>query len=486
VCNSEKEHHQANMSSEQFEHSTFLSPFTWRYGSEAMRALWSERHKRGLWRSLWVALAEAQCAAGLVSQAEVDDLRAHQSDLDMVRSQAIEAEIHHDLMSEVRTYAEQCPIGGGVIHLGATSMDIEDNADALRIRDSLALIQDVLQQLLRELTGQIQQFATIPAMAYTHLQPAEPTTVGHRLAQYAQDLLTDLEEINAVRKGVRGKGLKGAVGTAASYAHLLQGTAQTPRDLEAAFMGRLGLTPFPLTTQVYPRKQDLTVLNALASLAASLHKMAFDLRILQSPPFGEMAEPFGAKQVGSSAMPFKRNPINSEKVCSLARYVGTLPQVAWQNAADCLLERTLDDSANRRVILANAFLASDEALRTLLRIVQGWQIQKAGLERNLALYGVFACTEALLMELVKAGADRQAMHETIRTHCLSAWAAVQQGTTNPLAALLADDPTITRFVAKEDVLRLLDSPAYVGDAIQRTLDFGAVLEIRLSEIAAEL
>jgi len=153
------------MSSEQFEHSTFLSPFTWRYGSEAMRALWSERHKRGLWRSLWVALAEAQCAAGLVSQAEVDDLRAHQSDLDMVRSQAIEAEIHHDLMSEVRTYAEQCPIGGGVIHLGATSMDIEDNADALRIRDSLALIQDVLQQLLRELTWQIQQFATIPAMA---------------------------------------------------------------------------------------------------------------------------------------------------------------------------------------------------------------------------------------------------------------------------------------------------------------------------------
>ena len=204
----------------------------------------------------------------------------------MARSQAIEAEIHHDLMAEVRTYAEQCPTGGGIIHLGATSMDIEDNADAIRIRDSLALVQDALQQLLRELGAQIRQFAATPAMAYTHLQPAEPTTVGYRLAQYAQDLLADLEDISTVRKAVRGKGLKGAVGTSASYAQLLHGTEWTPKDLEAAFMRRLDLTPFPITSQVYPRKQDLTVLNALSSLAASLHKMAFDLRILQSPPFG--------------------------------------------------------------------------------------------------------------------------------------------------------------------------------------------------------
>ena len=427
------------MSTEQFDHSTFLSPFTWRYGSEAMRTLWSEQNKRALWRRLWVALAEAQCEAGLVTQAEVDDLRAHQDQLDMARSQAIEAEIHHDLMAEVRTYAEQCPTGGGIIHLGATSMDIEDNADAMRIRDSLTLVQDELQQLLRELGAQIRQFAAAPAMAYTHLQPAEPTTVGYRLAQYAQDLLSDLENLHAVRKAIRGKGLKGAVGTSASYTHLLQDTEWTARDLEAAFMRRLDLTPFPIATQVYPRRQDLTVLNALSSLAASLHKMAFDLRILQSPPFGEMAEPFGAKQVGSSAMPFKRNPINSEKVCSLTRYVSTLPSVAWQNAAQCLLERTLDDSANRRVILANAFLAMDEAMRTQLRIVRGWQIQTAGVERNLANYGIFACTEALLMELVKSGADRQSMHEVIRAHCLSAWAAVQQGKANPLAALLADD-----------------------------------------------
>ena len=185
-------------------------------------------------------------------------------------------------------------------------------------------------------------------------------------------------------------------------------------------------------------------------------------------------------------MPFKRNPINSEKVCSLTRYVSTLPSVAWQNAAQCLLERTLDDSANRRVILANAFLAMDEAMRTQLRIVRGWQIQTAGVERNLANYGVFACTEALLMELVKSGADRQSMHEVIRAHCLSAWAAVQQGKANPLAALLADDPSITGFVTKTEVLRLLDTPAYVGDAIQRSLDFGATLEIRLPEIEGEL
>ena len=471
-----------NSSFKPIDHSTFLSPFTWRYGSEAIRVLWSERHKRLLWRKLWVALAEAQQEAGLVSQEEVDDLKAHQNDLDIDRSQAIEAEIHHDLMAEVLAYAEQCPTGGGIIHLGATSTDIEDNADALRLRDSLALIQNELVPLLRELAGQISEFADMPAMAYTHLQPAEPTTIGYRLAQYAQDIWMDLEDVISTKQAIRGKGLKGAVGTSASYTHLLRGTGRSSRDLEVAFMRRLGLVPFPVTTQVYPRKQDLKVLNVLAGLAASLHKMAFDLRILQSPPIGEMAEPFGSKQVGSSAMPFKRNPISSEKICSLTRYVGTLPSVAWQNAANCLLERTLDDSANRRIVLANAFIALDEALRTQLKVVRGWKVQTEGIQRNLSRYGVFAATEALLMDLVKAGGDRQAMHELIREHSLTAWAAVQRGEPNPLASLLSSDTSITHWLSKSEISRILNAPSYVGDAVERSLNFAAELRVRLDAI----
>jgi len=458
-----------------FDHSTFLSPFTWRYGSQAMRALWSEQHKRGLWRRLWVALAEAQCDVGLVTPEQVADLQARQNDIDLRRSEAIEAEIRHDLMAEVKTYAEQCPIGGSVIHLGATSMDIEDNADALRLRAALGLIQSQLADMLRSLTAQINEWADTPAMAYTHLQPAEPTTVGYRLAQYAQDLWMDLDAVRTVDSAIRGKGLKGAVGTSASYAHLLQGTGWSPRDLESAFMRRLNLAAFPVSTQVYPRKQDLKVLNTLAETAASLHKMAFDLRVLQSPPFGEMAEPFGSKQVGSSAMPFKRNPINSEKVCSLSRYVSALPSVAWQNAANCLLERTLDDSANRRVILAEAFLALDEALGTQQRILLGWQVQTEGVKRNLSNYGLFAASEALLMELVKAGGDRQVMHERIREHSLLAWAAIQRGDANPLASLLSADPDINACLPEAEILRVLSSSSYLGDAPERCASFTSEL-----------
>jgi len=292
----------------------------------------------------------------------------------------------------------------------------------------------------------------------------------------------DLEDVISTRQAIRGKGLKGAVGTSASYACLLQDTDRCPRDLEAAFMRRLDLVPFPVTTQVYPRKQDLKVLNVLAGLAVSLYKMAFDLRVLQSPPFGEMAEPFGSKQVGSSAMPFKRNPINSEKICSLTRYVGTLPSVAWQNAANCLLERTLDDSANRRVVLANAFIALDEALRTQLKVVRGWKVQPEGIKRNLLTYGVFAASEALLMELVKAGGDRQAMHELIREHSLTAWAAVQRGEPNPLASLLSSDASITHRLSKSEISCILNVASYVGDAAERSLNFTAELGVRLDAI----
>jgi adenylosuccinate lyase len=460
-----------------FDHETYLSPFTWRYGSDEMRHIWSEYHRRRLWRRIWVALAETQVAWGLVAAEQAADLRVHMDEIDVERAHEIEAEIEHDLMSEVRAYAEQCPTGGGIIHLGATSMDVKDNADVLRIRDALDLVLGKLRALLGLLAARIEVRADQACMGYTHLQPAEPTTVGYRLAQYGLDLLIDLEELDRVRAGLRAKGLRGATGTSASFAQLLSGLpargdapedgAGRARAFEADLLARLELRAFPVATQTYTRKQDWLVLNALAGLAGSLYKFAFDLRILQAPPFGEWGEPFGAQQVGSSTMPFKRNPVNCETVDSLARLVATLPRVAWDDAAHSLLERTLDDSANRRIILPQAFLAADELLIRADLLLGGLVVYDGGVARNLAAYGTFAATERLLMELVKAGADRQALHEVIRKHSLVAWRAVQEGRPNPLVDRLADDPDVSAFLPAERVRALLDAAGYVGDAPQR-------------------
>jgi adenylosuccinate lyase len=466
-----------------FTHDTYLSPFTWRYGSPEMRRVWSETHRRQLWRRIWVALAEAEQAAGLVTAEQVADLRAHADEIDLARALEIEAEIHHDLMAEVRAYAEQSLVGGPIIHLGATSMDIEDNAEVLRQREALDLLLAKLRRLLLTFADQIDAWADAATMAFTHLQPAEPTTTGYRLAQYAQDLWVDWQELGRVRAELRGKGFKGAAGTSASYAQLLEDQAEVARpasastlaSFESRIMSSLGLDPYPVATQTYPRKQDYRVLSALAGLGGSLYKFAFDLRLLQSPPIGEWAEPFGSRQVGSSAMPFKRNPIHAENVDSLARLLAAFPRVAWDNAAHSLLERTLDDSANRRAILPEAFLIADELLRRGHRLIAGLQVHPEASARLLATYGVFAATERLLMELVKRGGDRQALHEVIREHSQLAWAATRVGRANPLPDLLADDARITQHASREQVLAWLDASAYIGDAPARARHFAALI-----------
>jgi adenylosuccinate lyase len=447
------------------DYETYLSPFTWRYGSPAMRQIWSEANKRRLWRRLWVALAEVQAEFGLADPEQVADLRANMDAVDIARAFEIEAEIHHDLMAELKTFAEQSPRGGSVLHLGATSMDIEDNADVLRMRQSLDLVLEKLRGLLLSLADMIDSWADTPLMAFTHLQPAEPSTLGYRLAQYAQDLFLDWEVLSRVRTDLRGKGFKGAVGTGASYAELIG--AQRLGDFEKALSDRLDLPFYPVSTQVYPRKQDFQVIAGLAGLGASLHKFAFDLRILQSPPFGELSEPFGEKQVGSSAMPFKRNPINAEKIDSLARLLAQMPRIAWDNAANSLLERTLDDSANRRSLLPEAFLASDELLQAAIRIFEGMQVDEAGLSRNLALYGPFAAVERVLMALGKAGADRQEMHERLRQHAMRAWSALKAGEAGRLEENIAQDPLIRSYLAGVDLDTLLVAGQHLGDAPQR-------------------
>jgi adenylosuccinate lyase len=423
-----------------------------------------------LWRRVWVALAEAQHEAGLVTAEQAADLKANAEHLDIERSLEIEGEIHHDLMAELRAFAEQCPTGGPVLHLGATSTDIEDNADALRLRKALELIQASLRACLGALADQIDRWAATPAIGFTHLQPAEPTTVGYRLAQTGQDLLNDWQEIERLRASIRGKGFKGAVGTSASFTALLNGSGMSAAELEARALAALGLEAFPVSTQTYPRKQDWLALNALAGLAGTLYKFAFDLRLLQSPLAGEWREPFATRQVGSSAMPFKRNPINAEKIDSLARFLAGLPRVAWDNAAHSLLERTLDDSANRRTVLPEAFLAADELLAVATRLIAGLQVDIVAAARNLEINGPFAGLEPLLMALARAGADRQAMHERLRQHALRAAEAMRAGTANLLADDLARDSEILRYLEESQIRAALDSAGYLGDAPRRTVE----------------
>lgn len=451
----------------EYSHDTYISPLTWRYGSDEMKTIFSEVHKRKLLRRVWIALARAESKAGIVTEEQVKELESHKDDIDINRATEIENEIHHDLMAEIRTYAEQCPKAGGIIHLGATSMDALDNADAVRFKEALQLVAIRLADLIDVLAKRASEMKSVPTMAFTHIQPAEITTIGYRLSQTLQDLSDDADDLIGTIASIKGKGMKGAVGTAASYKVLLDGTGVSARELEKMVMDELGIKPFEAATQVYTRKQDLRIISALSSIAASLHRFSLDMRILQSPPIGEVSEPFGKKQVGSSAMPFKRNPINNEKICSLSRIVESAYQSAWNNASLMILERTLDDSANRRIFIPEAFIALDEMLITAKRIVSGMNFHSEATRRLMDNYGIFASTERLLMELGRRGADRQAMHETIREESLKAWALVQIGKDNPLKNNLASDEEVLKYLSKEEVLKLLDASDYIGDSVER-------------------
>lgn len=451
-----------------FTHDTYISPLTWRYGTREMQELFSEKHRRILFRKVWIALAETECEAGLVKESQVAELKEHAEDIDIDTAARWEAELHHDLMAEIKTYAAQCPTGGAIIHLGATSMDIEDNADAVRLKEALTLLTDKVRALLQSFVGKMEEYKDVPCMGLTHIQPAEPTTIGYRFAQTAQDLLLDYQELERTRDSIKGKGIKGAVGTSASYVELMKGHSLDAQQLEDRIMTRLGIPAFTAATQVYPRKQDLRVGEAIMNLASTLSRFSLDFRLLMSPPLGEWAEPFGKHQVGSSAMPFKRNPINNEKIDSLARYVESLVSTLWQNNSAMILERTLDDSANRRLVMPGLFLTMDEMLKTAQRLVDGMVIRLPAVKRNMQVYGIFSATERLLMELGRKGADRQAMHEVIRENSLKAWDAVQNGQPNPLSLLLEQDPEIRKYLSVEEIRSYLNADDYVGLAPERT------------------
>ena len=452
-----------------FDYQTYLSPFTWRYGSEDMRMIWSETHKRKLWRKIWVTLAKAQYKQGLVSKKELDDLIKHQESVDIEKADSIEKEIHHDLMAEIKIYESQAKIGGGKIHLGATSMDIEDNADTIRYTESFVLIEKKLRVVLDAFAEKIKQYRDTPCMAYTHLQPAEPTTLGYRFCLYAQDIFFDLQLLTFVKSMNKGKGMKGAVGTSASYVSLLSQTKAA--ELEKDVLQTIGIDAVEIASQTTPRKIEFFIATALSSIAQSLYKFAFDVRLMQSPGFFEMAEPFGKKQVGSSAMPFKRNPIKSEQICSLARLITNLANTAKDNAMHMLLERTLDDSANRRIYLAEMFLATDTILDAATKVIDGLVINEKQIEKNLEKYGPFSATEAVMMIAVKNGASRQDMHEVLREHALRAYMVMQETDKNPLAHNLRHDKKIAQFIDAKTLEKLMDPKKHVGLAARTCKQF---------------
>ena len=454
------------MKEDNFGYGDFLSPFTWRYGSQDMRRLFSEKGRRAGWRKAWVALAEAEAKRGLVSPAELADIKLFSGaeHVDIERAHELERTIRHDLMAELRVFASQSRKGGGKLHLGATSMDVEDNADMAVFRSGADILLGRLAACLEALAARIEEHKRTVCMGWTHLQPAEPTTLGYRFAGYAQDLLMDVKMLEVLKDTfMKGKGVKGAVGTSASFKALL-GTDESVDSLEGEVMRAMGLKAFEVASQTYPRKVDFLLLSSLASIAQSCHKFGLDLRVMQSPGFGELSEPIGEKQVGSSAMPFKRNPVSSERMCSLARFVSVLPQVAFFSAASSVLERTLDDSAARRIVIPEAFLAVDECLTVYESLARGLVVYPAMIRRNLERYGPFAGTEAVLMRLAELGGDRQELHEKLRTKSFEAWGEVMKGRTNPLAELLVRDRSITSKIRATEVRKLLDPSRHVGNA----------------------
>ncbi|MEP6994515.1 MAG: adenylosuccinate lyase [Acidobacteriota bacterium] len=394
----------------------YVNPLTERYASVEMSAVFSPQQKFEIWRRLWLWLAEEQSRLGLPIPVEaLEQMRAHQSDIDFEAAAAEEARTRHDVMAHVRVFGAAAPAAKGIIHWGATSAYVTDNADLIQMRAALELVDRRLVSTLRALRDFALAHRDLPALAYTHYQPAQPTTVGKRAALWASDLLMDLEEVRATREGLRFLGAKGATGTQASFLRLFDGDSARVEELDRSLARRAGFAKRQIVSgQTYSRKQDDRVVHALSSLAQTAHKIGSDLRLLQHD--GEMEEPFETSQVGSSAMPYKRNPMRAERICSLARHVIALSLDTALTAATQWLERTLDDSANKRIAVPEAFLTTDAILILLENVIGGLVVHPEVCKRRLEAEIPFLATENVLMEAVRRGGDRQDLHEKLRVH----------------------------------------------------------------------
>ncbi len=450
---------------------TYSSPLSQRYASPAMQALWGERRRIGLWRRLWLALMEVERELGLdIPERALTELRAHLDDADLDRAAEHEKRLRHDVMAHIHHLGEQAPAARAFLHLGATSAYVTDNTDLVLMREGLQLLLGRLAAVLVALAKLARRERAVPCLAYTHFQPAQLTTVGKRVTLWMQEFLLDAEELLHRLEALQFRGVKGTTGTQASFLELFDGDDEKVRELDARVALKMGFTRvFPVTGQTYTRKLDAQVLAALSGVAQSAAKLATDVRLLQHE--GEILEPFESDQVGSSAMAYKRNPMRAERITGLARFVIELEGNAWHTASEQWLERTLDDSANRRLVLPEAFLASDAILVLATNVAAGLEVREAVIARHVAAQLPFLATERLLMRGVKAGGDRQRLHEVIRTHSLAiAQAMAEQGVANDLLERLAKDPAFrTLHVALAPTE--LDPAAYVGRAPRQVDDF---------------
>ena len=451
-------------------HDRYSSPLAERYASRAMLELWSPKQRYGLWRRLWLALAEAEQELGLgIPDAAIDQMRAHLDDLDFDAVAAYERRFRHDVMAHIHAFGDAAPAAKPFIHLGATSAFVTDNADLILMRKGLELLRGRVIRVLRALAAFAREWRDLPTLGSTHLQPAQPTTVGKRATLWMQDLVLDLRELDHRLETLPCRGVKGTTGTQATFLELFDGDHEKVRELERKVTAAIGfLEAIPVAGQTYSRKLDAQVLDVVGGLAASAGKFSGDMRILQA--FGEIEEPFESSQVGSSAMAYKRNPMRCERIASLARFVLNLVPNANETHAVQYLERTLDDSANRRLAIPEAFLATDAILVLMENVVTGLEVHRARIERRLADELPFMATEQLLMRAVRGGGDRQEAHERIRGHSIAAARAMKDGApANDLLERLAADKDWK--VPLKEMRDALNPAAFVGRAPRQVDEF---------------
>ena len=448
----------------------YVSPLSERYASKEMQYIFSPDMKFRTWRKLWIALAETEKELGLnITQEQIDELKAHAEDINYEVARERERQVRHDVMSHVYAYGVQCPKAKGIIHLGATSCYVGDNTDIIVMTEALKLVRKKLVNVIAELAAFADKYKAQPTLAFTHFQPAQPTTVGKRATLWTQEFLLDLEDLEYVLSTMKLLGSKGTTGTQASFLELFDGDQETIDKIDPMIAEKMGFKEcYPVSGQTYSRKVDTRVANILAGIAASAHKMSNDIRLLQH--LKEVEEPFEKSQIGSSAMAYKRNPMRSERIASLSRYVMVDALNPAITSATQWFERTLDDSANKRLSISEGFLAIDGILDLCLNVVDGLVVYPKVIEKHMMAELPFMATENIMMDAVKAGGDRQELHERIRELSMEAGKTVKvEGKDNNLLELIAADPAFN--LTLEDLQKSMDPTKYVGRAKEQTEKF---------------
>ena len=448
----------------------YTSPLSERYASKEMQYVFSQDMKFKTWRKLWIALAEAEHELGLdITQEQIDELKAHQDDINYDVAKEREKLVRHDVMSHVYAYGVQCPKAKGIIHLGATSCYVGDNTDVIVMTEALKLVKKKLVNIMNELSKFSMEYKDLPTLAFTHFQPAQPTTVGKRATLWLMELKMDLEDVEYTLENMKLLGCKGTTGTQASFKELFDGDTEKIQKVDKLIAQKMGFKEtFPVSGQTYSRKLDTKVVNVLAGIAASAHKFSNDIRLLQH--LKEVEEPFEKNQIGSSAMAYKRNPMRSERIASLARFVMVDAMNPAITSATQWFERTLDDSANKRLSVPEAFLAIDGILDLYLNVVDGLVVYPKVIEKRLMSELPFMATENIMMDAVKAGGDRQELHEKIRTLSMQAGKNVKEnGADNNLLELIAADPSFN--LTLEELQKTMDPSKYTGRSSEQVEEF---------------